>query len=334
MMSEVSNRAVLTIAIGNPLYVKMAANLARSFYHWHQKSDIQFFLATDLKELIPPDLNRTSVIEIEPGQFGQGFSPKLHLDKIAPAAETLFLDADCLCVGALEPVFESFVGRDVGVVGREESEGALFGDIATRCRAIGVPWTVRFCGGLYYLRKGQICDRVFHAARQLEGRYDELGINRLRGVPNEEPLIGLGMALNGQRPLAEDGSVKAEPMFFSADTEIDVFAGRARLFNHPRRSKPYPEWHIPTEAHPTIVHFNASFAEHPPYTVEAIRLERVMRDRWPLGAATLYAKLTRALPFWISRTLKNLLRPIYRFCFGVRAVKPSERLYGPGLPRA
>jgi hypothetical protein len=145
-------------------------------------------------------------------------------------------------------------------------------------------------------------------------------------VPNEEPLIGLGMALCGQRPVLEDGTIKAEPMFFSGHTKIDVFAGHALLFNATRKPKPYPEWQIPAEVSPAIVHFNASFAEQPPYTVEASRLKRVMRDHWPLLLATVYAQLTRALPFWVSQRFKDIFRPIYRYCFGVRAIRPSARL--------
>lgn len=200
-------RAVLTLAVGKEIYVQMAANLARSFRWWHRDSDIRFFLATDRKDLVPPDLRDIGIVELQPGELGGGFSPKLHLDRLAPADETLFLDADCLCVANLEPVFDKFSGHEVSVVGREEVDGELFGDIAARCRAVGAPWAPRFCGGLYYVKKGTVSEEIFRQARQLEGRYDELGINRLRGVPNEEPLIGLGMALAGQRPLPEDGSI-------------------------------------------------------------------------------------------------------------------------------
>ena len=319
-------RAVLTLALGKPVYIKMAYNLARSFLWWHHDSDIEFFLATDSREALPPDLVKIHVIPLEKGQYGTGFSPKLHLDRIAPADETLFLDADCLCVADLAPVFEKFCGREVSVAGRTEIDGELFGDIAARCRAVGAPWTVRFCGGLYYLKKGEVCTEVFRIARQLETRYDALGITRLRGVPNEEPLIGLGMALCGQEPVPEDGLIKAEPMFFSARSEIDVFMGRARLFNVPTKAKPYPEWQIPAEARPAVVHFNGAFAEEPPYTTGVLRLKQVMKNVWPLPLATLYAALCRALPFWIMWQVKEKLRPAYHSLFGPRAVKRTGRV--------
>jgi hypothetical protein len=319
-------RAVLTLAVGKEIYVRMAANLARSFRWWHRESDIRFFLATDRRDLVPSDLRDIGIVDLQPGELGHGFSPKLHLDRLAPAHETLFIDADCLCVANLEPVFEKFRGCEVSVVGREETAGQLFGDIAARCSAVGATWTPRFCGGLYYLRQGAVCESVFRIARELETRYDELGLLRLRGVPNEEPLIGLAMALSGQHPVPEDGSIKAEPMFFSGPVEVDVFAGRARLCNDPAKPKPYPEWKIPPESHPAIIHFNSYFADHPPYTTEALRLEKAMRQGWPVWLATLYALLTRSLPYGILEQLRQHFRPIYHACFGPRALGPDNRL--------
>jgi hypothetical protein len=324
--NAVAAKAVLTLAVGKELYVRMAANLARSFRWWHRDSGIRFFLATDRPELVPEDLRDIGIVELQPGELGHGFSPKLHLDRLAPAQETLFLDADCLCVANLEPIFEKFRGCEVSVVGREEVDGDLFGDIAARCRAVGATWTPRFCGGLYYLKKGAVCERVFRTARELETRYDELGLSRLRGVPNEEPLIGLAMALAGQHPVPEDGSIKAEPMFFSGPVEIDVFAGRARLFDIPARPKPYPEWQIPAESRPAIVHFNSYFAEHPPYTTEALRLEKALRQGWPVLGATIYARLTCSFPYWIMEQIRKQLRPAYHALFGPRGVKDDNRV--------
>lgn len=321
-------RAVLTLAVGKSLYFRFAINLARSFQIWNASSDIAFYIATDTNHLLPADLGSVKVIELKPGSLGFGFSPKLYLDVIAPADETLFIDADCLCVRPLAPVFEKFSKHQVSVVGRIETEGELFGDIASRCQAVGVPWTVRFCGGMYFLKKGATSSEVFGSARALESRYDELGIVRLRGLPNEEPLVGLGMALAGEKPIPEDGLIKAEPMFFSGPVEIDVFRGNAHLSNSPHCVKPYPEWQIPAEARPAIVHFNASFAEQPPYTVEVKRMELVFERKWPLTLARLFTRITIEFPFYVTLAVKDTFRPVHRMLFGARPIKPSPRMPG------
>ncbi len=325
-MAEQSEKAVLTIAVGKRLYLDMAVNLARSFLVWHRGSNIKFFLATDSVEPQPKDLEGISIIRLQPGQYGSGFSPKLHLDRISPAQETLFIDADCLCAANLESVFAKFKDREVSVIGSEETEGELFGDIAQRCQAMGVKWIPRFCGGIYYFKKGPVSAKVFEKARELEKRYDELGMARLRGVPNEEPLIGLSMAMADQHPVPEDGSIKAEPMFFRARAELDVFSGHARLFNPPGTPHVNPAWKTPTEARPVVVHFNSSFAEEPPYTTEALRLEKVLARGWPLPMATVYAWLTRTFPFVVKTKTKDILRPVYRAFAGYRPLKHSPRV--------
>src|ERR1051325_8359999 len=93
-------RAVFTFATGKPVYLEMACALARSFQLWNRGGDIPFFLATDApSESIPGDLQDLPIIPLRPEQYGIGFSPKLHLDKLAPLDRSLFVDADCLCVG-------------------------------------------------------------------------------------------------------------------------------------------------------------------------------------------------------------------------------------------
>jgi hypothetical protein len=167
---------------------------------------------------------------------------------------------------------------------------------------------------------------VFETARDLEKRYDELGMVRLRGMPNEEPLIGLAMAVHDQHPIPDDGTIKAEPMFFSGRTSIDVFSGRAHLFNLPGIPRPFYEWQLPESANPAVVHFNCSFADEPPYTTEAFRLELVLRRGWPLWAATLFASTTRSFPFAVRRGIKSAFRPLYHSLLGNRRIKKSVRV--------
>jgi hypothetical protein len=320
-----AERAVLTLAFGKRDFLKMAHNLARSFLFWHRTSDIRFYLATDSDTPLPSDLAGISVIKLKPGQYGGNFSPKLHLDLISPARETLFVDSDCLCAANLEKVFEKFQACDIAVIGRKETEGEFWGDIAFRRRAAGVAWIPRFNGGMYYFKHGKISAGVFETARELEKRYDELGMVRLRGVPNEEPLLGLAMAMANQPPLADDGSIKGEPLHFSGWPELNIFTGYARLANRPGRPSPYPDVKLPNEIHPAVVHFVASHA-YPPYTTEALRLEKVMKEGWPLFPATAYAWLTCTLPFTVATKTKDILRPYYVRLFGHRTVKRSPQI--------
>lgn len=320
-----ADRAVLTLAVGRPIFYRLAVNLARSFKRWHRDSSIKFAIVTDCPEAIPSDLHDVQVIPIAPGQYGTGFSPKLHIDRLAPADRTLFLDADCLCVGPLDSVFDRFAGRAVSVIGGHIRDGEWFGDVHSVCRRFAVDKLPKFNGGVYYVERGERSRRVYETARQLEPLYDDIGLQRLRGKPNEELLMAIAMAIHGESGIAEDGSIMAEPLNFASGLWVDVLGGRARLLNLPEHPQYRPHWPL-REARPLIVHFLGSFTDRGPYAVEEMRLDRVMARGWPAWAATLLATATRRLPYLATESLKNLLRPAYHRLFGYRPVPVSERI--------
>ncbi len=318
------SRAVLTLAVGKAVYLDMAINLARSFRLWHAGDNIEFHIVTDRADQLPADIRFAHVRTIKPGEFGTGFSPKLHLDEFAPAEETLFVDGDCLCVRNLNFAFDAFRNHDVGVIGECRSSGEHFGDIAIRCRRFKLPWVPVFVGGIYFLRRGKTTRRVFSTARSCFAAYDEDGFVRLRGVPNEEPLIGVGLASFGQKPLRDDGTIKADAMFYYNRTRMNVLKGTALLTGGGRCPSVFWTLETPQSANPALVHFNASYAEQPPYTSETATLRKVAL-KWPCFAARLYAYLVTTLPFFLTSAAKALLRPIYRVLFGFRSVRTSSR---------
>lgn len=325
-----SSRAVLTLSLGNSIYIQMAATLARSFRYWHQDDSIQFVIATDQPDKIPNDLGDfVEVLPAESEQYGTGFTPKLHLDQITPADRTLFVDADCLIVGSLEPVFDRFAGQSVSTVGHMISEGDWWGDVAERCEKVGVSEVPLLVGCVYYIEDDSTAQSVYEAARELEDKYQELGMIPLRGSPNEEPLVSLGMALHGQEPIPDDGRIKADAMSYPTGIEVDVFKGRALFKNY--TDKEYTDQkHLMgiREARPVIAHFNDTYAERPPYTHEAARLRKVHACGWSFWSAEMYAMVRHTIPHRCVESTKDALRPLYRALFGTRGVKENPRLSG------
>ena len=321
-----ASRAVLSIAVGKPVYLAMAVNLARSFKRWHQDSDIRFVLATDQPDMVPSDLHDIEIVTLAPGEYGIGFAPKLHLDRMTPADRTLFVDGDCLCVGPLDRVFAGFAGRAVSVVGGYISSGEWFGDVASVCRQFGVPAILKFNGGVYYLERGEMSSRVYRMARELEPRYDEIGLVRLRGRPNDELLMAIAMAVHGQVPVPDDGSVLSDPQACPGPIELDVLRGGSTLTNpappHPRHMAWYPHWKV----HPVLVHFLDFYTTKHPYRREERRLSLTVARGWPIWVADAVAAVTQSLPLLAKDWVKTVLRPLYRRLFGYRAIAPSERM--------
>lgn len=304
----------------------MASALARSFRVWHSGDDLTLFIATDAPYRFPEDVQDNpgvKLLDIRSRDFGQGFEIKLHLDELLPARHTLFIDADCLLTGTLDPVFDRFAGHSVSTVGRMISQGDWWGDVAERCEIVGVDEVPLLVGCVYYLENDPTARAVYETARSLKGRYEELGLIPLRGLPNEEPLVSLAMALHGQAPISDDGTIKADAMSYPSKIEMDVFKGHV-LFKDETDQESLTGRR--SEARPVIAHFNDTYATKIPYTREVARLRRVQRDGWPVWAASLYAGVSHTVPQRTLESIKDTFRPAYRVLFGARSVKRNPRV--------
>lgn len=319
-------RAVLTIATGKRLYLDMAIALARSFSLWHADSDIGFFIATDLDDPLPPDLAPWVQLLRHPrGALGSGFSVKLHLDKLAPARQTLFIDADCLCLGPLGPVFDRFAGHSVSVVGGPVAEGEWFGDIGRTRDQFGLDALTKFNGGVYYIERGPVTSAVYGRARALESRYDDIGLVRLRDCPNEELLMSIAMGLEGCKGILDDGTIHGELFASPRLLELDVLSGKALLQN-PRPGAPdhRPNYPVRTIS-PVIIHFLGDFTSKWPYRSQERILRLVCERGWNGSFARWLVAVAYSWPNRAQHWLRETLRPAYRRFFGPRAVRYDER---------
>ncbi|MCB9283021.1 MAG: hypothetical protein H6563_03020 [Lewinellaceae bacterium] len=314
---------MLTIATGKPYYIQLGINLARSFLLWNKGNEIGFEFVTDNRALIPSDLKpNIDIIDIPPGEFGEGFETKLYMDHFTQSRNTLFIDADCLIYRDLTDVFDRLKGNAVTAIGEDRTRGDFFGDIELLTKKLGLNYMPQFVGGIYYFELGEIAKKVFEYARGLKPRYDELELVRLRGKENEEPLIALGMAKYDQHAFPEDGSIKADRMFFH-QMQSNVLSGRVRFWNNGEAPK-QAYFQIP-ESRPAIGHFNASFSENYEYLSEEVRLNITAR-KIPQPFIEAYVFILFYFPGKVREILKKQLRPLYHALFGVRKVKTTKRV--------
>jgi len=317
---------ILTIATGKKIYVDMAANLVRSFWLWNTGSPAKFYLATDQPQLLPPDVRSlVNIIQVGPGEFGEGFSPKLHLDKLAPEGQTLFIDSDCLVYGNLTAVFEKFAGHPVSVVGGYVSSGEWFGDVDAICKKFGISQMPKFNGGIYYVEKGEKAEKIYAMARQLETQYDEIGFVRLRNRPNDEVIIALAMALHNEHPIPDDGSIMSDPLSCPGKFTTDIMKGKTSLYNPPKPSPLHQDWYPFERVSPLIIHFLGHHSLSYQYKKDDRLLRAAQFNKVSIIDRTL-ACLTIELPMRLKATSKNIFRPVYKLVFGTRSIKTSERL--------
>lgn len=319
-------RAVLTIATGRRVYLDMAIALARSFRWWHVDSPIGFYLATDSVESLPQDLDFVNVLRFKPGELGAGFSVKLSMQRISPAKATLFIDADCLCVGTLGPVFDRFAGHAVSVVGGGVESGEWFGDIEKTRARFGLRSLTKFNGGVYYFEHGEVAARVFNRAQLLVERYDELGLVRLRNAPNEELLMSIAMGLEGCTGVRDDGTIHGELFASPCLRHVDVLAGRALLSNPAPPDPAHRPGYPVRDTRPVIVHFLGDFTAKWQYRSQARVLALVLNREIPSWLARFWVGLTYTMPARVMVRVRNALRPAFTRIFGHRGVRFEERM--------
>ncbi len=321
--SPATDRAVLTLALGPSIYRDMAVNLIRSIHRWHPAGTLPIMLATDDPAPLPRELANVQLRVLKPQELGAGFETKLHLDRLAPAQCTLFIDADCLVYEPLDRLFGRLAGRPVATVGGAISAGEWFGDVAALCRQLNVPAIPKFNGGLYYLERGEKSSAVYQRARELAGRYDELGLVRLRGRPNDELLMASAMALAGLAAVPDDGTFISDPQACPGPMHVNVLRGRRELTNPPPPSPRHQPWYPFARVRPAIVHYLGHHTTTPLYRTEVLRLRAAARG-WPVGLADL-AGTVAGLPAHIIEWSKKILRPMFHQLFGRRRVRASAR---------
>jgi hypothetical protein len=236
----------------------------------------------------------------------------------------LFIDADCLCLGPVGPAFEAFRGRAVSVIGGTIWGGEWFGDIAEICARFAVPSMPKFNGGIYYLEPGERASAIYDLARSLESRYDEIGLTRLRGRPNDELLMAIAMAVEGCAALPDDGRLFGDLVTTPETVTVDVLSGRCLLRGAP---VPLPEgrdWCALPEITPRIVHFLGNHVEGWRYRVEAMKLFLVGRLGLPVPVGQVLGA-AYALPFRLTEKLKTHLRPMFHRHVGFRKVRVGVR---------
>jgi hypothetical protein len=320
-------RSIITIATGKSSYFRMAMTMARSALI--SNPSLPVFVVTDLDEPVPSNLPNVSLVRFLPGELPTGFSAKLQLDRLVMTASSLYIDADCLLLKSLDPLFDAFGDRAVGVLGFEETVGEWFGDTPTIITRLGIPCRSIFNGGVYFIKKGAESAAVFSQAREYETRYDEIGFVRLRGQPNEEPLISAALAKSEISPVLNSGQYYADFQWWPKLLSLNISQGTAILENPSPPDARHQARFPATCADPIVLHFLGHHIDSPTYRFAscAVYLKSI-----GIPLSEIMARVYCA-PLFCREFLRNILRPLFRRIFGLRGVRDSgSRLILPDPP--
>ena len=189
-----ASRGFVTMATGRDEYYILAQNLLRS-YHFHSRSPMPFAIICDRENEYTADFD--VVVLMDHPQHS--VFDKLRLPELAPFAETIFIEADCLAYHDLNGLWKIFKdGPDFGTLGYVLPLDSEIGWINPDYLG---PYQGRIQeqylhqGGVYYMRKGRL-DAFMQTCRDICLHREDFHFR----LPNEEPVIALACTLHAYKP--------------------------------------------------------------------------------------------------------------------------------------
>lgn len=234
----------LTIATGSEEFLDYAINLRLSCIY--NDPNRPFALITDekiMKKIHEREINHYfDQIIVYKGNY-TGLLVKLDLYQLSPFDETFFIDADSLMIKDPNPAWELVVGKHFVVQGRIDHFERWAGHTEKETMAMfGISYVPRFNGGFYYFDKSEKAVQVFKKANEFVGEFKRIGFYLVHGLPDEEPIISVAIALCGLKPVPDSSNI-----MFS-------IAGKGRRFylSIPRKKVSFRKYGMP--ASPIILH--------------------------------------------------------------------------------
>jgi hypothetical protein len=262
--------SVITFATNKPKYLAFAFTMARSVLLFN---DIAIYIVSNLVSPIPEDLSENVfIVPVKSGHAEKLIGIKIHLNEYIKTEHSLFIDSDCICYGNLSNIFSRCCDKSVSVAGRvvKSIEWCSEENARTIKENFGIDQLIRFNGGLYYLRKSELTNRIFEKVRAIADNYDQLGFSRIGESINEEGPISVAMMLYEQRPIPDNGSFMTD-LFTDRMPDLNVLTGRRFLKNPPTGMPRHRSWY-PSIYSPVIIHFGGGTLTTYPYNSQRLLL--------------------------------------------------------------
>jgi hypothetical protein len=221
-------RLIFTVATGPDKYGEMAMGLARSLS----------LIGDETPRAVVTDNDRFDwkryfdhVIEPEDDGTGSPYFTKFSALERTLADQVIFIDADCLVFKRLDPVFEICRGSGISVAGRWATDGIWYEkSISELCGQLQVRRFPRFNTGVLYYERTEDGSQAIAETRNALSRYEELGFEKLRGKPSDEPCLAVAMATTGiGRVLPLNLNLNESGVGLIGNLNMDVLTGTCRF---------------------------------------------------------------------------------------------------------
>ena len=258
-------RGFITIATGRDMYYEMAKNLVLS-YRLFCDNPLPFAIACDKENEYTKAFDQ--VVLFQPGP--RVYFDKFELLKFSPFDETIFIDADCLAYADLNGLWDYFASSDdfsgCGTNYPVDSERGLFQDGKVGQYNGQVHWKPDICGGLYFIRKGAVCDALYDDCQNIAGHYDDYVWPDFCAPYADEPVLSLAMAVNGCHAMEAAPENYGIP-WETTQLQCDLFTGLCRYAT---------EWH-PLTDWGYMIHWSVRYTKKPLYRFEVEKMNLMLK---------------------------------------------------------
>ena len=201
---QTKTKGFITIATGDVRYKQLALNLLKS-YRYFTKNPMPFAILTDRSD----EITRQFDVEVIMENPHNSVLDKLEIYPYLPFDETIFVDADILAYSDLNVLFDLFSdATDVSCLGeiypKEENKGWFSFDLIPEEYRKRAQYGVDLHGGIYFIRRYGISERVFSEAQEIVPRFYDCRflVPIALAEPVDEPPLALAMAMNGCKPVS------------------------------------------------------------------------------------------------------------------------------------
>ena len=260
-------KGFITIAVGE--YYKYLAIYLVKTYRLNGGKQYPFAVVTD-----KPDnalSNHFDHVILEEDKLEDGYLYKLKLPEYTPFEQTIFVDADCFVVKAIDWYWDFFSDTNFGVFGRnthiDDKEAVTIFDKGIAMKEFNIQFVPRFNGGIYYYLKKPESKKIFDDASAFVKSYDYFGMPRFTNIKTgfqkmgDEPLFALAMAKN---------QIKAQDCPAS-NGMWNINGSKNMSINLLKRKCSYQKYG--GLVHPSIVHFGTDNTKRFHYKKEVLRLQ-------------------------------------------------------------
>lgn len=303
-------RGFITIATGKEMYFQFADNLLRS-YKLYCDDPYPFAILCDQENEYTAAFDHVIVFE----KTAHPYFDKFELLKRSPFDETIFIDSDCLAYADLNQYWDYFAKADdfsaAGTNYPIDSDRGLF-----QAEEIGifqnrVAWKPDIHGGLYFIRKGPVCDAIYRDCQYIIQNYAQFKWPDFCAPYADEPILCLAMAANGCRAMEADPANYGIPWEVT-EMDLDMFTGLCQYAT---------EWH-PRVSQGRMIHWSVRYCKKPLYRFEVEKLNCLLKNGLRPGASL------AVLPFLDTLLYKWKLRYYWlqTKAFATRAVRKIGRI--------